>query len=52
MSRFLHVECDCGADAIVYGDAKMPVKCVKCGKVIIKPQGGRGRIDCKILEVL
>ena len=37
---------------MVYGDAKMAVKCLKCGKTIISPQGGRAKIDCKILEVL
>ncbi|HII39034.1 TPA: 30S ribosomal protein S27e [Candidatus Micrarchaeota archaeon] len=52
MSRFLHVECDCGGNEVVFGDAKMAVSCLKCGKVLIRPQGGRARIDCKILEVL
>lgn len=52
MSRFLHVQCDCGQDAVVYGDSKSEVKCTSCKKTTIKPSGGRARINAKILEVL
>ncbi|MGB9577011.1 MAG: 30S ribosomal protein S27e [Candidatus Micrarchaeia archaeon] len=52
MSRFLHVQCDCGQDAIIFGDSKSTVKCKACKKVIARPRGGRAAIEAKILEVL
>lgn len=52
MSRFLRVECDCGQDAVVFGDSKTAVACKKCGKKIVEPKGGRARINCRIMEVL
>jgi small subunit ribosomal protein S27e len=52
MSRFLRVQCDCGQDAVVFGDSKTVVKCQKCGKTIVEPMGGRARINCRIVEVL
>lgn len=52
MSKFLRVQCNkCGKEKIIFGDAKMEVKC-DCGEVLSKPRGGRANIKCKILEVL
>jgi ribosomal protein S27E len=53
MGRFLKVQCECGADPeIVYGDAKQARKCSKCEILIVEPQGGRARINARIVEVL
>lgn len=52
MSRFLKVVCECGENALVFGDSKLSVDCRKCGKNLVSPRGGRARINCRILEVL
>ena len=52
MSRFLKVVCECGENAVVFGDSKTAVDCKKCGKNLVSPMGGRARINCRILEVL
>ncbi len=52
MSRFLKVVCECGENAIVFGDSKRAVNCRKCKKPLLKPRGGRARIYCRIVEVL
>ena len=52
MSRFLKVVCECGQNAIIFGDSKQEVKCKKCGTVLIEPTGGRAIINCRIIEVL
>lgn len=52
VSKFLRVQCNkCGKERIIFGDAKMIVKC-DCGEILSKPRGGRANIKCKILEVL
>ncbi|MFH1107552.1 MAG: 30S ribosomal protein S27e [Candidatus Micrarchaeota archaeon] len=52
MSRFLKVVCECGENAVVFGDSKSAVDCKKCGKPLVQPRGGRARVTCRILEVL
>ena len=52
MSKFLRIQCECGKDAIVYGDSKSEVKCSKCGKTIVESKGGHAKITCRVLEVL
>ncbi len=52
MSKFLKVQCDCGSQQLVFGDAKSEVTCQKCGNVLVEPAGGRANIHCRILEVL
>jgi len=52
VSKFLRVQCECGADAVVFGDSKSAVNCAKCGNTLVEPTGGRARIKCRILEVL
>lgn len=52
MARFLKIQCECGADDIVYGDAKMARNCKKCGKELVTPRGGRAKITARIVEVL
>ncbi len=52
VSKFLKVQCECGSDSVVYGDAKSEVKCFNCKKVLLEPRGGRPKVNCKILEIL
>lgn len=52
MSKYLKVQCDCGNEQIIFGDAKSKVKCNKCAKPLVLPRGGRAGINCRILEVL
>ncbi|MFH1199435.1 MAG: 30S ribosomal protein S27e [Candidatus Micrarchaeota archaeon] len=52
MSRFLKVVCECGENAIIFGDSKAAVSCKKCGKVLASPRGGRAHVSCRIIEVL
>lgn len=52
MSKFLRVQCECGSDSVVFGDAKTVVKCFNCKKELLRPTGGRANVDCKIVELL
>lgn len=52
MSKFLRVQCDCGSDSVVFGDAKSKVTCFNCKKELLTPTGGRASLNCKILEIL
>ncbi|MFH1056553.1 MAG: 30S ribosomal protein S27e [Candidatus Micrarchaeota archaeon] len=52
MGKFLLVKCDCGEEAVVYGDSKSRVNCKKCGSPMAEPKGGRAKITARILEVL
>ncbi|MFH0835861.1 MAG: 30S ribosomal protein S27e [Candidatus Micrarchaeota archaeon] len=52
MSKFLRVQCDCGEDAVVFGDSKQKRNCDKCGATLVEPTGGRAKVNCRILEVL
>lgn len=54
-SRFLRVKClDCENEQIIFGYASTEVKCLKCGKVLAKPSGGKARLEptARELEVL
>ncbi len=54
-SRFLRVKClDCENEQIIFGYASSEVKCLKCGKVLAKPSGGKARLEptARELEVL
>ncbi len=52
MSKFLKVECDCGAEAIVFGNSSTVVNCSKCGNNLVTPTGGKTEVNCRIVEVL
>ena len=52
MSKFLKVQCNCGSESVVFGDAKSVVNCFNCKGVLLKPQGGRANILAKIVEIL
>jgi small subunit ribosomal protein S27e len=49
------VKClDCENEQIIFGYASGEVKCLKCGKVLAKPTGGKARLEptARELEVL
>jgi small subunit ribosomal protein S27e len=52
VSKFLRVQCDCGNEQTVFGDAKTASVCLSCKRTLLEPTGGRARINAKILEVL
>jgi small subunit ribosomal protein S27e len=52
-SNFLRVKCtDCGNQQIVFDHAASNVKCIICGKTLVKSQGGKSQIKAQIIEVL
>lgn len=52
-SRFLKVKCgDCGSEQVVFGSAASEVKCLKCGKLLAKPTGGKAKVLSRIVKVL
>lgn len=52
-SRFLRVKCtDCGNEQVVFGNSASVVKCLACGKTLVRPRGGKARILTKIISVL
>ncbi|MEM0475329.1 MAG: hypothetical protein QW343_00870 [Candidatus Norongarragalinales archaeon] len=52
VSKFLRIQCSCGADAVVFGDSKTNVHCKKCGNLLVRARGGRAKILAKVLEVI
>jgi small subunit ribosomal protein S27e len=52
-SNFLRVKCiDCGNEQIVFNHAASTVKCIICGKTLVKPKGGKSDIVAQVIEVL
>ena len=52
-SKFLKINCNsCGNEQVVFGCAASEVKCQECGKVLLKPGGGKSKILTKISKVL
>ncbi|MDR2544724.1 MAG: 30S ribosomal protein S27e [Methanobrevibacter sp.] len=51
--QFLRVRClDCDNEQIVFNKAASNVKCIICGKTVVKPLGGKSKIMAKITEVI
>ena len=51
--NFLRVKClDCDNEQIIFDRAASNVKCIICGKTLVKPAGGKSRIFANINEVL
>ena len=54
-SRFLKVKClDCESEQIIFGHATTEVTCLKCGKILAKPSGGKAKLEpiAREIEVL
>ena len=51
-SRFLKVKClDCENEQIIFGHATTDVTCLKCGKTLAKPSGGKAKLEPIAREV-
>jgi small subunit ribosomal protein S27e len=51
-SRFIKVKClDCENEQIIFGNATTEVKCLKCGKLLAKPSGGKAKLEPIAREV-
>lgn len=47
-SKFLKIQCpDCGSEQIIFDRASTVVKCNVCGRVLVKPTGGKAAIMIK-----
>jgi small subunit ribosomal protein S27e len=52
-SKFLKVKCKgCRNEQIIFNKASTSVKCLVCGKLLVKPTGGKAEVRTKIIEVL
>ncbi|PLJ76765.1 30S ribosomal protein S27e [Infirmifilum sp. NZ] len=52
-SRFVKVRCpDCGNTQIVFSHSSLEAKCLKCGRALVQPTGGKALILAEILEFL
>ncbi len=54
-SKFIKVKClDCESEQIIFGNAATEVKCLKCGKVLAKPSGGKAKLEpiAREIEIL
>ena len=52
-SKFIKVRCSkCKNEQIVFGKSSTEVYCLVCGKLLVKPSGGKSKVQDRILEVL
>lgn len=52
-SKWLRLKCiKCKNEQIVFGKPSTKIKCLVCGKILVEPTGGKGKVRSKILEVL
>lgn len=52
-SKYLLLKCiKCKNEQIVFGKPASKVKCLVCGKILVEPTGGKGKVKSRILEVL
>lgn len=52
-SRFLLVRCpDCGNEQVTFSHAALAVTCRVCGRLLVKPTGGKAEINAQVLKVL
>ncbi|MEK6936832.1 MAG: 30S ribosomal protein S27e [Nanoarchaeota archaeon] len=52
-SRFIKVRCSkCKNEQIIFGKPSTKVKCLVCSSILSDPEGGKGKIKARVLEVL
>ncbi|MEZ0345970.1 MAG: 30S ribosomal protein S27e [Infirmifilum sp.] len=52
-SRFVRVRCpDCGNVQVVFSHSSLTPKCMKCGRTLVQPTGGKALIMAEIVEFL
>lgn len=53
LSKFLSIVCNnCKNEQVIFGKASTRIKCLKCGKELAKPKGGKAHVKAKVKEVL
>ncbi|HDI31644.1 MAG TPA: 30S ribosomal protein S27e [Thermofilum sp.] len=52
-SRFVLVKCpDCENEQVVFDRSSSTVKCLVCGRVLVRPTGGKAIIEAQVVRVL
>lgn len=53
-SRFIKVKCKkCNNEQTIYNKASTVVKCLVCGEILLKPTGGKAKLEgAKVLGVI
>ncbi|MBT4174429.1 30S ribosomal protein S27e [archaeon] len=51
-SKFIKVRCKCKNEQIIFEKCSTKVDCLVCGKPLAVPQGGKAKIEARVLEVL
>ena len=52
-TKFLKVRCaKCKNEQIIFSNASTLVMCLVCEKEVAMPQGGKAKVEARILEVL
>ncbi len=50
-SKFLRVVCkECKNEQFIFNKPCSEVKCLKCGKVLVEPSGGKGIVKTTVVE--
>ncbi len=52
-SRFIKVRCpSCGNEQVIFDHTTFPVRCLVCGKLLVKPTGGKAKILGEVVKIL
>ena len=53
ISKFVKVRCPkCKNDQIIFGKPSTKIQCLVCSSILSEPEGGKGKIKARVLEVL
>ncbi len=52
-SKFIKIKCqDCGNEQVVFNKPATTIRCLVCGKTLVEPRGGLGKLNGKMVEEL
>lgn len=51
VNDFVKIKCECGNEQVTFTKASTAVICNGCGKTLVKPEGGKAKIDAEVVEV-
>ncbi|HDR53372.1 MAG TPA: 30S ribosomal protein S27e [archaeon] len=52
-SRFIKVKCSqCKNEQTVFNKPASQVMCLVCGKILMEPHGGKGKVQTKVVQVM
>ncbi|AFH43079.1 30S ribosomal protein S27e [Fervidicoccus fontis] len=52
-TKFILVRCPaCGNEQVIFSHATFPVRCLICGSQLVKPTGGRARLQAQFIKVV